>query len=403
MSLGGYIFKGYKFILPADYDSTVDAQVIAQCLRLHKMKLKAFMESCTATGASWQFYETNGDASFESYGNVIYKLDADGFNYASFFRYGTDNAYYCMMTMSDASYSSGKALFIKNEYWAYVSSTSYRFQLSNNMDSIGIEPITFANMFSTATNSMYHRLSFVTNYGYAVTSASANTLSKSLSNQYFGYAIKGKNIISISAYDITSITNTYVKISSIGSLSLASNTDTSNMFSYITSGGYFNAATGNYADGIFKSNAYLQVSGSNGLPYEYASHTNGGPAPQVYIRTPYRAICVLPNSNIPFEPAVISAMSKRTTNIMNSDGIPTKGSVSVDLLATNIVISNETNYDMTYVNNLKPCGNGNYLCLTKTRVTNSYPYWIRAGILYCGWDPSNPDITQESAWPVYSA
>ena len=399
MSLGGYKFVGYKFVLPADYDSTVDAQVIAQCLRLHKMKLKAFMESCTATGANWQFFETNGDASFEDYGNVIYKLDADGFNYASFFRYGSDNAYYCMLTMSDASYSSGKALLIHNEYWAYVSSSNWKFTISNNMDSIGIEPITFANMFSTATNSMYHRLSFVTNYGWTVTSA--NTLSKSVTNnQYFGYAIKGKNIISISSQNITSLSSTYVKISSIGSLQLASNTDTSNMFSYLTGASDSTAATGNYAEGILKSQTFIQVSGSNGLPYEYGSHTSGGPAPNVYIRTPYRAICVLPNSNIPFEPAIISAMNKRTTNIMNSDGIPTKGAVSVDLLATNLIISNSTNLTMPYVETLRSCGNGNYLCINKTN-PSSNGYWIRAGILYCGWDPSNPDIMQESSWPVY--
>lgn len=400
MSLGGYIFKGYKFVLPADYDSTVDAQVIAQCLRLHKMKLKAFMESCTATGANWQFSETNGDASFESYGNVIYKLDQDGFNYASFFRYGTDNAYYCMMTVSDASYSSGKALQIYNQYWAYVSSTSYRFQISNNMDSIGIEPITFSNMFSTATNSMYHRLSFSTNHGSVVTTA--NTLSKALTdNQYFGYATKGKNIISISSHDITSLSATYVKISSIGSLQLASNTDTSNMFSYLTNASDYTAATGNYSEGFLKNQSYIQVSGNNGLPYEYGSHTSGGPSPLVYIRTPYRAICALPNSNIPFEPAVISAMSKRTTNIMNSDGIPTKGAVSVDLLATNLIISNYLTNNMPYVETLRSCGNGNYLCISKTK-PNSNSYWIRAGILYCGWDSTNPDIMQESSWPVYS-
>lgn len=400
MTLGGYIFKGYKFELPSDYDSTVDAQVIAQCLRLHKMKLKAFTESCAASGADWQFYETNGDASFESYGNVIYKLDTNGLNYASFFRYGSENAYYCMITMSDGGYYTGNSVQIYNYYWGYISSTSYRFEISNNLDSIGIEPITFSNMFDTSSGSMYHRLSFATNYGSVISGTTSN-ITKSLRNQHFGYVTKGKNIISIMSYDTTG-TICY-KVSSFDSLELASNTDNSNMFSFVQMSGTANAATGNYGSCHLACNIYTQISGNAGLPYEYDAHTTGSAnSPVIHLRNPLRAVCILPNSDIPFEPVVFTSLCLRTNDkIMNSDGIPVKGSTSIDLLATNVVLS--ANYDtgMSSVIMNKSFANGNYLCIHKTRATSD-SYWDRAGILYIGWDSTNPDIRIPDAWPVYN-
>lgn len=402
MTLGGYIFKGYKFELPSDYDATVDAQVITQCLRLHKMKLKAFTESCAASGANWQFYETNGDFSFLSYGNVIYKLDSDGFNYASFFRYGSENAYYCMITMSDGGYQTGNSIQLQNYYWAYRSSTtSLRFQLSNHLDSIGIEPITFSNMFSVSTGSMYHRLTFATNYGGWTTSSVSN-ITKTVSNsQYFGYVTKGKNIISIMSYNLTNI---YYKISSFDSLELVSNTDTSNMFSFIQWSGTNTESSQNYGNCRLYGNTYIQISGNSGLPYEYDNHTynQSGYWSEVYIRNPLRAFCVLPNSNIPYEPVVFTSLCLRTNDkIMNSDGIPVKGSTAIDLLATNVVISDQYDYNMSSVLMNKSCANGNYLCIHKTIPTND-SYWDRAGILYIGWDSTNPDIRIPDAWPTYN-
>jgi len=401
MTLGGYIFKGYKFELPADYDATVDAQVIAQCLRLHKMKLKAFMESCTASGANWQFFETNGEISYESYGNVIYKLDESGFNYASFFRYGSDNAYYCMLTLSDAGFStSGFSLSLQNYYYVYIGATRYGYNVTNSMDSIGIEPITRSNLFSTSTDAMYHRLSFTSIYSAVITSYTSTSKSVS-NNQYIGYVTKGKSIIVIETRDLTQ--SSYFKILSIDSLELASNTDTSNMFSLTTNSQVSQYITGNYFPGRLAINRFVQVSGNNGLPYEFASHTyNTSISPYVATRSPQRAICIGVNNHIPFEPVVFSTlMGRKDDKIINSDGIPTKGSVDISLLATNIVVTGQYDNSMDSVLLRKPFGGGNYLCIHKTVSTsNSHPE--RKGIVYCGWDSTNPDIRIPDAWPVYN-
>lgn len=400
MTLGGYIFKGYKFELPADYDATVDAQVIAQCLRLHKMKLKAFMESCSASGANWQFFETNGEISYESYGNVIYKLDDNGFNYASFFRYGSDNAYYCMLTLSDAGFSNDFSLSLQNYYYAYIGTSRYCYNVTNSMDSIGIEPITRSNVFSTSTDAMYHRLSFTSIYSIVTTSYTSTSKSVS-NNQCIGYATKGKSIIAIEMRD----SEQYFKILSIDSLELASNTDTSNMFSLTTRCQTSNSITGNYFPGRLAINRFVQVSGNNGLPYEFASHTyNTTISPLVATRNPQRAVCIGVNNHIPFEPVVFSTlMERKDDKIINSDGIPTKGSVDISLLATNLVVTDRYDSSMDSVLLGKPFGGGNYLCIHKTvssSSSDSYPE--RKGIVYCGWDSSNPDITTETAWPVYN-
>ena len=390
MSLGGYKFVGYKFALPADYDSSVDAQVIAQALRLHKCKLKAFMSSCALTHAEWGFSEINGDASFEDYGNVIYKLDADGFNYASFLRYGTESAYYCILTISKGTLGTD----VKNYYLLY-STSYYHTKLTNNLDSIGIEPITFTNVFSTDSNAMYHRLTFLSQDDSGIAgSSSDNSLSKSVSAHYCGYAVKGKNIISIFSSDFSSF---YARVLSIGSLTLSSPGDTSNMFSLCTS--FATVSTGSdrpYVYGV----SYIQVNGNNGKPYELQTTSSAGLgsyAAYVRICLPQKAMVINPGTNIPYENAVIGALDNRLNGSeLNLDGITSKGSVDIDLLAVNCFAQN------TYVISAKQtCADGNYLCVSTFKTSLSADFYYQNSTLYIGWDSSNPDFTVASSWTDY--
>lgn len=382
MSLGGYKFVGYKFTLPADYDATVDEQVIAQALLLHKCKLKAFMGSCAASGANWQFYEVNGDASFENYGNVIYKLDLDGFNYASFFRYGSDDAYYCMLTISNGTLGTE----VQNYYYGYKASTNNHTYLTNNLDSIGIAPITFSNVFGA----MYHRLTFYSQDTASSSSAAYNnTLSKSVSEHYCGYVAKGKNIISIFS---SSLSNFTIKISSFDSLTLSSPKDSSNMFSVcVTSGNSTGITQEQYVSSIYN----IQVSGQNGLPYEYGAHTSNT-SRYVFFNLPQKAMIINPGSNIPYENAIISAQSERLTGgELNLDGITSKGAVDIDLIAVNCFAN--ASYG---INANQTCANGNYFCVKNTIVSSSNYYFCNSS-LYIGWDPSNPNISETSSWVDY--
>lgn len=395
MSLGGYKFVGYHFSLPADYGSTVDAQVIAQCLRLHKMKLKAFMESCAASGANWGFSETSGEESFESYGNVIYKLDAGGFNYASFFRYGSDDAYYCILTCSNCSSDGSGGTFNLSPaiYTYYISSTRYMCAGSNNFDSIGLSPITPSNLFSTNSAALHGRLTLFNNNSGTVNSGNSAFIyfPKTVESRYFGYATKNKNIISISSSDLQSFA---AKVNGIGSLSLSSPNDTNNMFSVCNdvTGETTTAATYSIGSGN------VQVSNRSGYPYDRDAITSGtGRNAYCMILVPKKATMVAPTNSISYESANITCAFVRTTAdyILNSDGITSKGSVDIDLLSVNWIYGgNGIVPGNTYAN-------GNYLCIYKKRSTassgDSY-----SGALYCGWDSSNPDITAPTSWPEWT-
>lgn len=394
MALGGYKFRGYKFVLPSDYDATVDEQVIAQALRLHKCKLKAFMSACAATNADWQFYETNGDASFETYGNVIYKLDADGFNYASFFRYGSDDAYYCMLTISNGSTNGTVGILLQNYYSYYSSTTFYHTSINNDMDSIGIAPITFANVFDS--NAMFQRLSFYSqdNSGtYSGTNSA--TLSKSLINHYCGYAIKGKNIISIFGNTLNILTP---RVLSVGSLRLSSPDDTSNMFSNTFT---FFTITGSSVLQYVYNITEIQVSGRNGYPYERTATSGSNKSCSVYINLPTRALVINPSTNIPYENAVLCTQFSRINygfpDQINEDKIASKGVVDIDLIAINCFCKTGEGAVPYQV-----CANGNYLCVQKWQETMNETYAFTNSSLYIGWDASNPDIRLESSWAEYS-
>lgn len=393
MSLGGYKFRGYKFILPSDYDATVDEQVIAQALRLHKCKLKAFMSACAATNADWQFYETNGDASFETYGNVIYKLDTDGFNYASFFRYGSDDAYYCMLTISNGSTNGTVGILLQNYYSLYSSTTFYHTSIDNDMDSIGIAPITFANVFDS--NAMFQRLSFFSQDNNGTYSgASSATLSKSLINHYCGYAIKGKNIISIFGNTFNTLV---ARVLSVGSLRLSSPDDTSNMFSNTVR---FSTTTGSSIVTCIYQITDIQVSGRTGYPYERNSTSGSNISSSVLINLPTRALVINPSTNIPYENAVLSTQLNRInygfSNQINNDKITSKGAVDIDLLAINCFCKTGNG-----ANPYQVCANGNYLCVQKWQETMNEIYAFTNSNLYIGWDASNPDIRLESSWVEY--
>ena len=84
MAFGGYKFKGYK-VVRANLATNTYAN---WCLLVHQARIKAFMESCALSGAQWHFSKTNGPLSFESYGNVIYRVanaNGEDHDYLSFF------------------------------------------------------------------------------------------------------------------------------------------------------------------------------------------------------------------------------------------------------------------------------------------------------------------------------
>ena len=396
MALGGYKFAGYKYTRPADYDSSVDAQVLAEVLKMHKCKLKAFTESCAASGAQWDFSYSNGDYAFGTHGNVIYKLDSSGFNLVSFFRYGTDDAYYAIVTLSDAAASSGNALTLSNYYHYYSGTSLYHTVITNDMSCVGLIDLNINNI---NTQPVQDRLALIADSpagGEQVVSTSWSSLDKAYSipsARYYGYLTKGKCIISAINDNISS--ERVFKLSAIDCLNLSSPTDTKNIFAWVFTSIKYTGGTPATAT-TFRGT--IQTLRHNGDPYEKVSSYNTAYNTQLFIPPAKKAVSYNSTSNIPYESAVLFAnnTSLPTGAPLNADGILTKGTAMIDMLAVNLV------YPYAGINTNSTYANGNYLNVYDFIYTsqNIVSYLLNR-FVYIGWDPSNPDITSEDAWTAY--
>ena len=135
MALGGYKFVGYHYTVPSGYDSSDQEQVKVQCLRMFKCRLKAFIDSCSASGAEWEFSFTDGQNAFGDYGNVVYTLDSDGYNFGCFFKYKDREQYFSLIGIMAAQSN------FQNNYGRYVSSSTWYADRNRYKSSIGDFPM----------------------------------------------------------------------------------------------------------------------------------------------------------------------------------------------------------------------------------------------------------------------
>lgn len=390
MSLGGYKFVGFKYVRPNSYTGT-DDEVKAEILKIHKGKLKAFLDSCAASGAEWAFSHTDGDLHFQSYGKVIFKLDLLGFNLVSFFRYGSEDAYFAIISLSDAATTSGRSLQLANYYYYYDNSTLNMITVDrNNFYCMSLADLTITNINTMPT---LDRLA-IDNYGHNGLWNTQTNLEKYIVDlEYVGYATKGKAIIQIRTSSLSG--NFRAKICAIDCMKMSSPNDNKNIFQFATGSTISSSASLDYN----AMNGYIQTLNYDGVPYELDSHSsNTGKNAGLFVTPASQSICNSPGSVVPYEQVVITPGVNRTAGtFINNDGILSKGRVNIDLLATNNVFPT-TNFvgGATFAN-------GNYLYIGGV-VTTSADAATRplSRIYYCGWDPSNPDITQESAWTEYT-
>lgn len=392
MALGGYKFVGYKYTRPADYDSTVDAQVLAETLKMHKCKLKAFTESCAASGAEWDFSYSNGDYAFGTHGNVIYKLDSSGFNLVSFFRYGTDDAYYAIVTLNDVSTGTGYSLQLLNQFYYYYGSQKRQSNVTNDMSCVGLVDLNMTNINVRPTQD---RLALASDTSDSVqTSSGTQCLSKGVPEaRYYGYATKGKCIFS---FIYNTLSNFVIKISAIDSLLLSSPNDTKNIFSWTFGTSKLTSTSSNGL--VNHTTGYFQTLKDNGVCYETMASYGTNYKINLYIEPTKNAVAYNSVDNIPYESATITTgmESLPANGGINSDGIVTKGSTSIDMIAQNVVTPySNINPKVTYAN-------GNYLNVYNYIYTIQDEFFMLNRFYYIGWDPSNPDITQESAWTAYT-
>ena len=388
MSLGGYMFEG-RF---CQKGSLTDVQWYHL---LHATRVAAFMAANTRANAGWEY-----DMAGSSDGN-IHCLDAVGNNYVTCFKNTAKGTYFALYTLCKATNTGtdSGSVQVYNESGAYNGSTVYlgvncscfytvskthiAYDGKPGMNAMGIIPVG-----NTGTGSQL---------GSGYTNISDTYAGISSVNVKFGFAIKGDDIIAIQSYGTNSSTI---------------------CISIISCSGFSSFVNANDTQGVFCLNTQKVISSSSG-DIEYRSR-NYDPAKlemQLCISQYYNGnfyqfsqLGFTPltrySGNMqeyPFESLCLYDVANIQTNVSG------KGTLKIDLISVNCPGAN---------NNIVPniwssVAGGNYLTIRTLSGTNYYTFNKVNGYsgysnatsnvaIYCGWDSSNPDITQESAWTEYT-
>lgn len=393
MALGGYKFAGRKVTKP---EGATDVQWVLLC---HKCRVKAFLESNALSSSGWAFDpdQSSGQISFETYGNVIYRLDDLGYNLVSFFKHGDGDAYFAILTLgyykATADLANG-CIAISLQTWLGNAGT-YMGIGSTMFCRISRTPLSPSNVLGSISKELYMipcgRLitgtSFSNGASPSTWDSTATYLDSALSVLYAGFAVKGTNISSFLTYYPASQSINSCHFSVGGYSSLANAGDEDNIFVFNPNVQFQTNLNERLYDrnatGICSQGGFLTVSGTSA---RYAS--------------------IMP-SMFPHYSGDINLYPFSALNISLYNSVAhnyAKGAVSIDFLAWN---SPSSLSSIPNINSTK--ANGNYLCVTAINGSSYYVYGLNSGYqsniyptLYCGWDPSNPDITQESSWTAYT-
>lgn len=423
MAFGGYKFKGYK-VVRANLATNTYAN---WCLLVHQARIKAFMESCALSGAQWHFSKTNGALSFESYGNVIYRVaNANGeyHDYLSFFQYGNEELYYMISTLGEY-YWEGRGtpgILSVSQYQEHGGSTTaggYKF--SGYSSALSLQQFEDNGPFGTYP---VHALPCTSQLcgastNYYTDGVKENTDGFIPSNSIWikvGYATKGKDIITI-------MPDNRGCVESGDAFASLCDPDDSYTLAKILFGIHPNELTcynpANTSSLDYWTNECLDTSGNRSSKNTSTS-------------TSYKNnLAVVPDVNSYFSPGgtkvPFGSMSLGTTGAysnlvaLNSNNIFTKGVIKPELLCCNSYYS-ETKSQQPAIGSTALGGNLIALCACQklpssgsgtvsrgrihggytipgTGFTESYALCFCFPVAYVGWDPSNPDITNESSWP----
>lgn len=383
MSLGGYKFAG-KY---CEKGSLTDVQ---WALRMHKTKVAAFMAANTLSGAGWD-YDMTGSPD-----GVYHCLDAVGNNYVTVFkRTNGENDYtwfalytLTMFTNGGSSTNAVNVSLIRNyvgntyHYAGYYACSFYR---------IGINAIHYDDVLTVSVNNTTGLVpsgnlgTSSSNIGTSYYPAAANTFISS-STVAFGFAVKEDSILLFQGSGSSFYSSTRI------SCSLASG----RAFSSFVNAGDTNGLLAynmqweeNNSSGYENANRYILDLLS---PFFLTFSKTGQQLVSLYYAVPMARY----ESNTQEYPFQSLQVYRSAGFGWNSLG---KGSVKIDLLSTNVNATSISPYTVVANGNYLSVLRGSY-ALQKLNSSMSY-YESQYYTLYVGWDPSNPDITQASAWQLY--
>ena len=424
MAFGGYKFKGYK-VVRANLTNNTYAN---WCLLVHQARIKAFMESCALSGAQWAFSKTNGDLSFESYGNVIYRVanaNGDYHDYLSFFKYGSEELYYMLATLGEYYVVSTVGSPVLNSSSMYQhkggSNTSATYKYAGYASALSLEPFPDNGPFDTYPIKALPCTSQLTSahvniYNAGVKEGTSGSFISTATTIYVGYATKGKDIITVTnnnkgciesgdAFSSLCDPNDEYKIAKIN---LGYN-NSSEVTTYLPA--YCQAIAG-------FNNECLN---SSGIRINHISSTT---------TSQYNILGLVPSGMpylnaggqlIPYSSAYLSAITTvRNSVILNSNSILVKGVIKNELLSTNVFEYTTRNQQPSpgtavmggnLITSVCVQAIGGDTIFGNIKTGYSIPGTITSGtyadsfsfpVAYVGWDPSNPNINDDSSWPELS-
>ena len=391
MSLGGYKFRGYY----CQKGSLTDAQ---WAKKIHETKVTAFMAANTAANAGWQY-----DMTSSPDGN-IHCLDSVGNNYVTVFKRTNgenDYTWFALYTLSQTTTSTETGYVAITTYRSYLgTSTNYYVGGGcSNFARIGHAAISYSDSLNSdiSGTSLLFPLGNPCSTSYP---GPTNSL-MNCTSAYFGCAVKQKDIIIFSGKDNSS--SLCVSIVSGNAFSSFYNDNDSNgclifniqQMSPTGSNNYeMNPRTlaGSYLGGFciaFNNNDIGSVNYCKLFVTPMAQYEG---AVQYY----------------PFQSLQMTAVPNSVTHIIG------KGTLNIDLIAFNTqnvgssgapaIFSTVANGKLlTVVSGVEWTSQAMIRQLNRITLSGSYVQnYLGYPALYVGWDPSNPDITQASAWTEYT-
>ena len=427
MAFGGYKFKGYK-VVRANLTNNTYAN---WCLLVHQARIKAFMESCALSGAQWHFSKTNGPLSFEDYGNVIYRVaNANGeyHDYLSFFQYGNEELYYMISTLGEYYWQGGtpEILYVSQYQEQGGSTTAGLYKFAGYSSALSLQPFGDGGPFYFSDNSNSyptHALpctsqlcgASINYYTDGVKENTAGFAPSVFTWIKVGYATKGKDIITIIPGNKGCIES---------GDAFASLCDPDDIYTLAK------IPLGNHSNEI----SYNDPTQTASLDYwtsECLDASGNRSSQNTSTSTAYKNnLAVIPDVNsyfstggtkVPFGSVSLGTTGAYNNLVsLNSNNIFTKGIIKPELLCCNSYYS-EAKSQQPAVGSTVLGGNLLAVCACQkvpvtgdvpkrqrihagytvpgTGYTESYVICFCYPVAYVGWDPSNPDITNESSWP----
>lgn len=427
MAFGGYKFKGYK-VVRANLATNTYAN---WCLLVHQARIKAFMESCALSGAQWHFSKTNGALSFENYGNVIYRVansNGDYHDYLSFFQYGNEELYYMISTLGEyyASSSLGTPYVLSASRYCGTGNSNQaarKYKFASLSSALSLSQFSDTGPFSSGSwpNPALACSSQFTDYELADTDWGSVYENSTAFNNYsglysgtnrLGCVTKGKDIVWFNGAS----RNKCCIESGDAFSNFCDPDDTYGLLKLVL--GFNEAEGGSSGENASHTLHYFNAEclASNGAR-AYGTNWNSNAYSNFTVIPDYGAYIYSGGSKVPFSSMYLSTLGINGYNISNNR-INQKGLIKNELLCANVYV--KSSFSSTPTIN-SPLLGGNILCAAKSLYTgsnsltihnrsagykvpcigesNTYPDNNIGICCYVGWDPSNPDITNESSWP----